>query len=128
MAGHGTFSWNELMTRNVEAAKAFYAQSLGWRFDAWPMEDGSTYWIAMAEDKPAAGLMDMSAPVFEGMAAHWFAYIEVDDVDACVAKAASLGAQIRRPPFDIPKVGRIAIVEDPTGAVAGWMTPAPQDG
>lgn len=128
MPGHGTFGWNELMTHNVEAAKAFYAQSLGWRFDAWPMEDGGTYWIAMAEDKPAAGLMDMSAPAFEGMPAHWFAYIEVDDVDARVAKAASLGGLVRRPPFDIPKVGRIAIVEDPTGAVAGWMTSAPPEG
>lgn len=127
MADHGHFCWNELMTRDVEAAKAFYAANLGWRFEGWPMEEWGTYWVAMLGETAVGGIMDMSGPMFEGMPPHWFAYIEVDDIDSRVAQARDNGAVIRREPFDVPKVGRIAIVEDPTGGVAGWMTSASQD-
>ena len=41
MADHGTFYWNELMTRDPEKAKAFYAATLGWTFDAMPMAEGA---------------------------------------------------------------------------------------
>src|SRR5262245_41243734 len=44
-AMHGTFCWNELMTHDIETAKKFYADTIGWTFDAMPMPDG-TYWIA----------------------------------------------------------------------------------
>ncbi len=66
----------------------------------------------------------MKGKEFEGIPSHWFAYIEVDDVDARVEAAKKAGATIKRAPWDIPGVGRIAIVQDPTGAVAGWMKPA----
>ena len=55
----------------------------------------------------------------------WMAYIAVDDVDKRVAKAKKAGATIVREPFDVPGVGRIAILKQPGGAGIGWMTPAP---
>ena len=58
-----------------------------------------------------------------GTPPHWFAYIEVDDVDARVKRIAANGGKLHREPFDIPDVGRIAIVADATGAMIGWMTP-----
>ncbi len=42
----GSFYWNELMTRDAEAAKAFYGGTLGWTFDGMPMPGGGTYWMA----------------------------------------------------------------------------------
>ena len=51
------------------------------------------------------------------------AYIAVDDVDARMKKAQAAGAQLMRPIFDIPGVGRIAVLEEPGGAGIGWMTP-----
>ena len=51
---HGTFYWNELMTRDVEGAKKFYADTLGWSYDAMPMPGvGGTYWLATMEGEPA---------------------------------------------------------------------------
>ena len=63
-------------------------------------------------------------PMFDGIPEHWFSYIEVDDVDARVAKVAPAGGKIHREPWDVPNVGRIAIVADINGAVIGWMTSA----
>jgi hypothetical protein len=121
---HGNFMWNELITTDVEKAKAFYAATVGWKIDAMPMPGGGgSYWIAKADDKPVAGLMKMMPDMPAGTPSHWFSYIEVDDVDARAKAIAANGGKIMRPPFDIPEVGRIAIVSDPTGAVIGWMTP-----
>ena len=119
---HGHFYWNELMTRDPEEAKAFYGATVGWQFEAMPME-GGIYWVCKDGDTPVGGIFDMNAPEFEGLPPHWFAYLAVDDVDARIAGATAAGARLLRPIFDVPGVGRIAIVEDPVGAVLGWMTP-----
>lgn len=122
---HGTFFWNELMTRDVERAKKFYADTIGWSFDGMPMPDGNgTYWIAKMGDQPVAGILDISAPEFGPVPESWMAYIAVDDVDARVKKALAAGAKQMKPAFDVPGVGRIAILMEPGGAGIGWMTPA----
>jgi predicted enzyme related to lactoylglutathione lyase len=120
---HGHFYWNELMTRDVEGAKSFYGTTVGWQFDGMPME-GSTYWVCKDGDQAVGGIMDMNRPDFEGIPPHWFAYLAVDDVDARVERAKAAGAELLRPIFDVPGVGRIAILKDPTGAALGWITPA----
>ena len=127
MTDHGFFHWNELMTHNVDAAKEFYANTLGWSYDAFPMDNG-TYWVAMAGGRPAAGIMSMEGVNPPDTPPHWFAHIAVDDIDARVAKVADAGGQVLRQPFDVPKVGRVAIVQDTTGAMMGWITPAPMEG
>ncbi|MDI7861494.1 VOC family protein [Rhizobiaceae bacterium n13] len=120
---HGTFCWNELNTRNAEAAKKFYGETIGWTFDKMDMEGGGAYYICMQGETPVGGIFTMEGPAFDGMPEHWFAYLDVDDVDKRTNKAQAHGATIIRPPFDVPDVGRIAIVKDPSGAVMGWMTP-----
>jgi predicted enzyme related to lactoylglutathione lyase len=122
---HGTFYWNELMTRNVDGAKTFYADTLGWSFEAMPMAGGGgTYWLAKIGGEPVAGVFDISGPEFGPVPESWMAYIAVDDVDARVKKALAAGAKLMKPLFDVPGVGRIAILLEPGGAGIGWMTPA----
>ena len=121
---HGTFYWNELMTRDVEGAKKFYADTLDWSFDAMPMPGGGTYWLATMDGEPVGGLFDISGPDFQGVPESWMAYIAVDDVDARVRKATKAGATVMKPAFDVPDVGRIVILTEPGGAAVGWMTPA----
>jgi uncharacterized protein len=50
-------------------------------------------------------------------------FLAVDDVDVRVAKAARSGAKLVMPIFDVPGVGRIAMLMEPSGAGIGWMTP-----
>src|SRR5262245_9664434 len=124
MAPHGHFHWNELMTHDVDKAKVFYANAVGWTFEAFPMEDG-TYWIAKMGDQPVGGLFPMSGPDFAGMPEQWVSYRAVDHVDARVKKALAAGASVMREPFDVPTVGRIAYLKEPGGALVAWITPVP---
>ena len=121
MTEHGHFHWNELATRDIERAKKFYADTLGWTFESMPMPEGA-YVIASADGEPVAGIAETDGSTPEG----WMAYIAVDDVDARVAKAVKAGAKLMKPAFDVPGVGRIAILMQPDGAGVGWMTPVEQ--
>lgn len=125
MTEHGHFHWNELVTRDVAKAKQFYGSTIGWTFDAMPTPDG-TYWVAKMGDAFVGGLFPISGPQWEGVPEHWMSYLAVDDVDARVKKAVAAGARLMRPAFDIPGVGRIAILTEPGGAGVGWITPVPR--
>jgi len=121
---HGKFYWNELMARDVARAKKFYADTLGWSFEAMPMPGGGTYWLAKMNDVPVGGIFDISGPDYSGVPEGWMPYIAVDDVDARAKKAVTAGAKIMKPAFDVPNVGRIVVLQEPGGAGIGWMTPA----
>jgi predicted enzyme related to lactoylglutathione lyase len=119
---HGKFYWNELMTNDAEKAKAFYASTIGWTFDAMPMPDG-TYWVAKIGSEPAGGIFPMTGPEFARMSERWVSYLAVDDVDARIKQATTAGAKVMKPAFDVPGVGRMAFIEEPGGAMIGWITP-----
>jgi predicted enzyme related to lactoylglutathione lyase len=121
---HGSFCWNELMAHDPARAKKFYADTIGWTFDPMPMQDGGTYWVAKEGDKMVGGIFEMKGPDFAEVCENWMPYLAVDDVDARVKKALAAGATLMRPLFDIPGIGRIAILREPGGATLGWMTPA----
>jgi hypothetical protein len=121
---HGNFVWHELYTRDVEAAKAFYAGVVGWTFEGMPMPGADrTYWLAKAGGSPVAGLLDMRGIVPDSDPPHWLSYLGVDDIDGRLAAIEQHGGRIVRPPFDVPEFGRVAIGADATGAFLAWATP-----
>ena len=124
MSEHGQFHWNELMTHDVEKAKKFYAETMGWTYDAMPIPEGGTYTLAMSGGIPVAGILDVNGPDFDGTPESWMPYIAVDNVDERVKMATKAGAKVVTPAFEIPGVGRIVILQEPGGASVGWMTPA----
>ena len=127
MTAHGAFHWNELMTRNLQAAKDFYAKTLGWTYETMPMKgmEPLTYTIVYSNGAMVGGMMEMSGPMFDGVPDHWFTHLAVDDVDKRVKLLEEAGGKVVRAPWDIDGVGRVAIVEIPGGAMQGWMTPSP---
>lgn len=121
MTTHGAFSWNELMTTDVEAAKTFYAALFGWTYEAMTVEGegpstGMTYTSAKVGETWAGGMMPFP-PGVQGAPPHWGCYVTVDDVDATLAQVEKLGGRILVPAFDVPGVGRLAVFQDPQGAV-----------
>ena len=120
---HGSFHWNELRTRDAKRAKKFYETTIGWTFEAMATPDGHTYWIAMSGGKPVAGLFPLASPRFDDVPESWIPFLAVDDVDKRVARAVKAGAELVMPIFDVPNVGRIAMLREPGGAGIGWMTP-----
>ncbi|MFH1313496.1 MAG: VOC family protein [Candidatus Eisenbacteria bacterium] len=112
---YGDFSWCELLTRDVDGSKKFYADVLGWEMEAMPMEGGS-YTVVKAGGEAVGGIMTMPPQVPAQVPSHWGAYVTVEDVDAVAKKAKDLGATILVPPMDIPNVGRFCTFQDPQGA------------
>lgn len=120
---HGTFSWVDLATTDQEAAKAFYTELFGWEAVDLPIGDGQLYTMLQLHGRDVAALSTMQAEMQAmGIPPHWNSYITVDDVDELAGKVADAGGTVIAPPFDVLDSGRMAVIQDPTGAnVALWQ-------
>ena len=117
----GVFLWDELVTADVEAAKRFYREVVGWESRDVDMGTGLYTMFVREGGTDTAGAMrkpdDMPVP------AAWLVYIATENVDASVARATELGATAVVDGMDIPDIGRIAVLIDPAGAVFGLFQP-----
>lgn len=123
MTTHGEFNWNELQTRHIDEAIAFYRETIGWQFQPEKMPSGGTYWIALSSGKPVCGLLSLEISKGNGEPDRWVTYIHVDDLDDAIARMQICGGKLLRAPWDVPGVGRVAMIRDPGGAEVGWVTP-----
>jgi predicted enzyme related to lactoylglutathione lyase len=145
----GSLNFNDLNTRDVERAKAFYGTVFGWEtlalpggFEMWALPGYGDYLERddpdlrkrLAEFEAPAGFEDVVASIVPLGAdqpdtpAHWGLTFATDDADATAAKAAELGGKVIAPPFDAPWV-RMTVIADPQGAVftASMFVPENQD-
>ena len=121
---HGKIAMYELMTPDLNKAIDFYASVFGWQFP--PMGAmGDRYAIALCGGTLVAGLMKL-LPEAEARP-RWLLHFEVDDVDQTVALATKLGGKATTPAFDVPGMGRIAFLQDQSGAEFGVVTPRDPD-
>jgi predicted enzyme related to lactoylglutathione lyase len=106
--------WVELAARDIARAEAFYVGLFGWTMQD---HEGSptAYRMFGNADGMLGGLLQMTEEWGE-MPSHWSIYLQVEDVDAAVAKAQALGGKLCFPAFDAPGVGRLARIDDPSGA------------
>lgn len=109
-----TWSWNELLSRDVDAAMAFYSAVLGWTYEGQDMGGFTYHVIVGGEEGGLGGLMQMPEGIPDSVPSYWGVYFTVDDLDATVARATDLGATIANGPDDSP-VGRMATLMDPQG-------------
>jgi predicted enzyme related to lactoylglutathione lyase len=122
----GEFVWSEIAATDADKTQAFYEDVFGWNFkksDA--SKTGMDYReFSTGGDQPVGGLYQIDPAWFGGNPppAHWMIYVAVDDVDANAELAKSLGGQVHKV-MDIPDVGRMAIVQDPTGAMIATFKP-----
>jgi uncharacterized protein len=146
---HGSLNFNDLNTRDVEGAKAFYDSVFGWT--TVDVGGGTEMWALpgygdhLERDNPGMreNMAEMGAPKgFEdvvaslnpipgdqpGTPAHWGVTFAVDDADAAAAKAAELGGKVIVPPFDAPWT-RMTVLSDPQGAtlIASKFVPENKD-
>ena len=115
----GKFCWNELVATNEAVAKKFYASLFGWKTQ--PFGKGMAYTLFKNGKNSAGGMMKCPEA---GRPSHWLPYVVVADVDKSIAKTKKLGGKAVAGPFDVPEVGRIAVLVDPQGAAIGIITPA----
>ncbi len=120
---HATFCWADVNTTDTVAGKAFYTALFGWNFEDRPMGEGVYYTMFKQDGHYVAALSPLMQEMqAQGVPSHWQNYISVDDVDATTAKVAGLGGTVLLAPFDVFDSGRMADIQDPTGAaVTLWQ-------
>jgi uncharacterized protein len=117
----GAFSWNELNSRDPDAAKAFYGTVFGWEASEMEMGESGSYTIfrlaGTEEGSGIAGLLDLRGRAPEQVPAHWLTYFTVEDRDAALQQAKGSGAE-EMLTMEL-EMGRLAILTDPQGAAFG---------
>jgi len=109
----GAFSYAELATSDLDAARAFYSRIFGWQFHDSPLPMGGVYSMAKLRGRTAAAAF---VPPQEQGPPHWNSYVTVASVDETAERAGGLGATVVAPPFDVMESGRMTVVQDPGGA------------
>jgi len=121
---HGRFVWYELMTTDMEAAKAFYADVMGWGTQNVP---GIAYTLFTAGGASVSGLMGLPEDARKlGLRPTWLGYVSVNDVDATADRIKQLGGAMHVPPKDVPNISRFSVAVDPQGAMIAlfkWLNP-----
>jgi uncharacterized protein len=129
VSSHGRFVWYELITTDVEAAKAFYTKVMGWGL--WDASaPGRPYVLFTVANGTAAGLMDLPQEARDiGVRPGWLGYVAVDDVDAAAGQVERLGGRVQVPPTNIGDLSRFSIFSDPQKArlaLFRWLRPGQQ--
>jgi len=123
---HGHFAWYELATSDVVAAKAFYADLLGWEATDTPISR-MAYTLCTTAKRPVCGLLQLNEEARRlGLRPSWTGYIGVNDVDTTVDRVKQLGGAIYVPPRDMANVSRFSVIADPqeaTLALLKWLQP-----
>jgi hypothetical protein len=114
----GTFSWADLTTTDTDGAKAFYTGLFGWGTEDNPIPEGGVYTMLKKGEKNVAAL----SAAREGQPSVWNSYVTVESADDSAAAAGEQGGTVVMEPFDVMDVGRMAVIQDPTGAFfAVWQ-------
>ncbi len=109
----------ELNTNDVPKAKQFYSQLFDWKLEDVPIE-GMTYTMVGVGDGTGGGMMQHPMP---GAPSFWLSYVLVDDIAAATKKVKALGGTVMKDKTEVPGMGWLAIIVDPTGAHLGLWTP-----
>ena len=112
----------ELATPDLAKAKAFYSGLFGWSFTDNDMGPMGVYSTFAPDSGPMGGVYSMP-----GMPPGWMAYVGVDDIDEATAKAKELGATIVRDVTEIPGIGWMTVMMDPTGAAISMFEAKPRE-
>lgn len=116
----GTFCWVDLATTDVGSAAAFYGGLFGWRIEGTP--GGGAYAMFLLDGDRVGAVYELEPERRAlGVPPHWLSYVSVRSADAAAARAEELGGQSFGGAFDAAPLGRMAVVQDPAGAVfAAW--------
>ncbi len=122
----GQFCWWSLMTTDVERANRFYLDLFGWTLGSMEFPGQITSTIYQA----GKGGFGNPVPLEEDFPgpSHWISYITVKDIEPACQRAEALGGAVCVPPFDIPTIGRTAVITDPAGAAFHLFEPLQDDG
>lgn len=113
----GAPCWIDLMSSQPERARRFYAAIFGWTYDTADPAQAGQYFTAFKDGLPVAGIVGNDGEA--GLPDTWSTYLRVEDIEATLAVAVSLGGRVLAPTTEIIPRGRVGLVKDPAGASVG---------
>jgi predicted enzyme related to lactoylglutathione lyase len=113
----GKVIWNDLITDDLDAARAFYGALFGWTFEH-SSGKGGRYLLARSGKVYVAGIVEVRARKGATKMSRWLPYVSVDNLDGSLAKASAAGARMAVAASNV-NFGRVAAIIDPEGAVLG---------
>ncbi len=120
----GSVTWMDLTIPNADAVRDFYAAVAGWQATPVDMGGYSDYCMGPPRAKaPVAGICHARGPN-RGLPRQWLIYITVADLAASLRACRKAGGKVLRPTRRMGSA-RMAVVQDPAGAVAALYQPAP---
>ena len=118
-----------MATTDQNAAKTFYQTLFGWQTNDMPMGPDDFYTMFRLEGRNAAAAYTLRPEQrSRGVPPHWRLYMSVESADAAAQRAAELGGQVLIPAFDVFDAGRMAVLQDPAGAVLSVWQPKTHTG
>jgi uncharacterized protein len=123
----GSFCWVELGTTDQSEARKFYQALFGWDAAEQPMGPGGTYTLFRRAGRDVAAGYRLR-PDQKGVPPSWQVYVRVASADDAAGRARELGATVLAAPFDVFDAGRMALLQDPTGAVFAVWEPRRNNG
>lgn len=121
---HATFCWGDCMSQDADKAKHFYPAVMGWEFEELQMDENYVYTQFKLEGENVAGMGQMTPDMLSaGIPSNWMNMVSVDDAEVIAAKASALGGTLIMPAMDVFEQGRMAMIQDPAGAVFGIWQP-----
>jgi uncharacterized protein len=119
----GAFCWVELATTDQNSAKNFYGSLFGWQAKDMPMGPSEFYSMFELSGRNAAAAYTMRPEQrAQGVPPYWALYVAVESADRAADRAAQLGGTVALAPFDVFDAGRMAVLQDPTGAfISVWQ-------
>ncbi|KAA9132678.1 VOC family protein [Marinihelvus fidelis] len=119
---HGKFVWHDLVTDDIDAAKAFYGSLFGWSFRDTQRPEGGPYTLVVgAGGRILGGMIEVEDPGNGVDYSRWLGYISVPDVDASAAAVTRLGGAMVVAPREVGSFARAAVARDAQGAVVGFL-------
>jgi predicted enzyme related to lactoylglutathione lyase len=115
----GAFCWNELATRDPDAAMSFYSELLGWTLVDDPLAPGVPYWTIRNGERENGGVRVLGDELPLQTPAHWLVYFGVDDIASCAQQATRTGGTVAVPKTDAGAGNAFAVLVDPLGAAFG---------
>lgn len=119
-------TWFEIPTSNMEKAKSFYSELLGWGYQEFHVNSSESFWMVMEGDRPTGGLREVSSKSSSNSSSGPIMYFTVSSVDSTLVKAKSMGAKVLQEKVCIPEEGGFyAHIQDQDGNTIGiWSAEA----
>lgn len=121
----GAPCWADAMFADVEAAKRFYGDVLGWTFGD-PDTDHGGYTMAFSNGKPVGAVVPPMPGGDEQSA--WCLYFATPDAAGTAKKVKAAGGQVVAEPMKVGGFGTMALLKEPSGAAFGVWQPGSHKG